>query len=399
MELSEAVIVSAARTAIAKENGGLRDTPPEDFAGLVIAEAVKRSNLPSPQIIDEAIFGNCFSGVGCMARMAILKSGLPITIPATQVDRQCGSGSTAVNVAAALIQAGAGDVYVAGGVESLTRMPYLMERPSVAFQRTVPRLIGPLAWPLSTKEIGDPPMGITAENVAERWKISREAQDEFAYLSQMKAARALKEGRFKEQIVPVVVPQKKGDPIIFDTDEHVRPNTTMESLAKLAPAFKQGGTVTAGNSSGINDGAAAFVLASRQKAHELDLKPLVVVKAFASAGVDPNFMGIGPIPATQKAMAKAGLTVADMDVIELNEAFAAQAIACCQELGIDWRDRDREKVNPNGGAIALGHPIAGSLAILVTKAIYELERCQGRYALITACCGGGQGVATIIERC
>lgn len=395
--MRKAAIVSAVRTPIARERGALKDIPPEDYAALVIKEAVKRSRLPDPGMIDEVIFGHCLGAVGCMARMALLKAGLPDSIPGLTVDRQCGSGSTAVNVAAALIQAGAGDVYVAGGVESMTRQPYLLAKPGTDYQRSAPPWIAPR--PLAPKEIGDPPMGITAENVAERWQISREEQDEFAYLSQMKAARAIREERFKEQIVPVVIPQKRGEPIVFDTDEHPRPNTTREVLATLPPAFKPGGTVTAGNSSGINDGAAALVVVSLEKAEELGIRPLAVIRGFAAAGVDPNIMGIGPVPATRKVLAKTGLSLHDMDVIELNEAFASQSIACCRELGIDWRDRDVEKLNPNGGAIALGHPIAATLAMLVVKAIYELRRRQGRYALITACCGGGQGVATVIERC
>lgn len=394
--MPQPVIVSAVRTPIAREAGALKDVPPEDYAALVIKEAVRRSGISDPGIIDEVIFGNCLGAVGCMARMALLKAGLPLEIPGLTVDRQCGSGSTAINVAAALIQAGAGEVYVAGGVESMTRMPYLLEKPASAYQRFAPKWIPPQR-PLTPREIGDPPMGITAENIAERWGISREEQDEFACLSQEKAIRAIKKGRFREQIIPVSIPQKKGEPIVFDTDEHPRPNTTLELLAKLPPAFKPGGTVTAGNSSGINDGAAALVLTSREKVEEMGLRPLAGVVSFAAAGVDPNIMGIGPVPATRKALAKAGLTINEMDVIELNEAFAAQAIACCRELGIDWRDRD--KFNPNGGAVALGHPISASLAILVVKAVYELIRRKGRYALITACCGGGQGVATIVERC
>ncbi len=393
--MSQPVIVSAVRTPIAREAGALKDIPPEDYAALVIKEAVRRSGITDSRIIDEVIFGHCLGAAGCMARMALLKAGLPMETPGITVDRQCGSGSTAVNLAAALIQAGAGEVYVAGGVESMTRMPYLLEKPTTAYQRFAPNWIH--LRPVAPREIGDPPMGITAENVAERWRISREEQDEFACLSQQKAIRAIKEGRFKEQIVPVAVPQKKGEAVFFDTDEHPRPNTTLEVLAKLPPAFKPGGTVTAGNSSGINDGAAALVVTSREKAEELGLRPLAGVVSFAAAGVDPNIMGIGPVPATRKALAKAGLTINEIDVIELNEAFAAQAIACCRELGIDWRDQD--KFNPNGGAIALGHPIAASLAVLVVKAVYELHRKKGRYALITACCGGGQGVATIIERC
>lgn len=392
--MREAVIVSAARTAIAKENGALRDVPPEVLASIVMKEAVARSGLNKPELIDEVIFGHCLGAAGCLGRMALLGAGLPMEIPAITVDRQCGSGSTAVNLAATHIWAGVGDIYLAGGVDSMTRQPYLLEKPTTAYQRKPP---GFTHRPLSPKEIGDPPMGITAENVAERFNIPREEQDEMGYLSQVKAARAINEGRFKEQIVPVVIPQKKGEPIVFEVDEHPRPNTTMEALAKLRPAFKKDGTVTAGTSSGINDGSGALLVTSREKAEELGLKPLAVVRAFGSGGVDPNIMGMGPVPATRKALARAGMTIDQIDVIELNEAFAAQAIACCRELGIDWRDNER--FNPNGGAIALGHPIAGSLAILTVKAVYELHRRGGRYALITACCGGGQGVATIIERC
>lgn len=393
--MREAVIVSAVRTPIAKENGALRDVPPENLAALVMKEAVARSGLKQPELIDEVIFGHCLGAPGCIGRMSLLMAGLPMEIPAITIDRQCGSGSTAVNLAATHIRAGVGDIYLAGGVESMTRQPYLLEKPVSAYQRTPSRWIAPR--PLSPQEIGDPPMGITAENVAERFNVPREEQDEFGYLSQVKAARALKEGRFKEQIVPVVVPQKKGDPVIFEVDEHPRPNTTLEALAKLPPVFKKGGTVTAGTSSGINDGAGALLITSREKAEELGLKPMAVIRAYGAGGVDPNIMGMGPVPATRKALAMAGMTIDQIDVIELNEAFAAQAIACCRELGIDWRDQ--EKFNPNGGAIALGHPIAGSLAILTVKAVYELHRRNGRYALITACCGGGQGVATIIERC
>lgn len=388
----EAVIVGAARTAIAKENGALRDIPPETLAAIVMKEAVTRSGLQKPELIDEVIFGHCLGSAGCLGRMALLRAGLPMEIPAITIDRQCGSGSTAVNLAATHIWAGVGDIYLAGGVDSMTRQPYLMEKPTSAFQRVPPRFTH---RPLSPEEIGDPPMGITAENVARRFNIPREEQDEMGYLSQVKAARAIKEGRFEEQIVPVEVPQKKGDPVIFKVDEHPRPGTTMEALAKLRPAFIKDGTVTAGTSSGINDGAGALLITSGEMAGKLGLKPLAAIRGFAAGGVDPNIMGIGPIPATRKALAKTGLTIDQMDVIELNEAFAAQAIACCRELGIDWRDE--EKFNPNGGAIALGHPIAGSLAILTIKAVYELRRRGGRYALITACCGGGQGVATIIE--
>lgn len=389
----EAVIVSGARTAIAKEKGSLAFVPPDYYAAEVVKEAVKRSGLKDQESIDEVIFGHCLgSQFGCMARVVTLRAGLPMSVPALNIDRQCGSGSTAVNLAATHIWAGVGEIYVAGGVDSMTRVPYIMERPTEPFSRMPPTFV---RMALSIPEIGDPPMGITAENVVAKYGISREDQDEFGYLSQIKAEKAIKEGRFKEQIVPIVIPQKKGDPVVFDTDEHPRFGTTREAVAKLRPAFKKDGSVTAGNSSGINDGAGAMVVMSKDRAEKLGIAPMAKVVAIGYGGVDPNIMGMGPVPAVRKALAKAGMTIDQMDVIELNEAFAAQAIACSNELGINWKDMD--KVNPNGGAIALGHPIAGSLAILTIKAIYELKRTGKRFALITACCGGGQGVATIIE--
>ncbi|MBS4023938.1 MAG: thiolase family protein [Dethiobacter sp.] len=387
--MGEVVIVSAARTAIAKENGSLRDVPPEKFAGLVIREAVKRAGI-QPEEVEEVVFGHCLGAVGCMARVALLEAGLPQATPGLTIDRQCGSGVEAINRGAMMIMSGQAEIVVAGGVESMTRQPYLMQKPTSAYQRVAPPFI---RRTLSTESIGDPPMGITAENVAEKYNVSREDQDKFGYLSQQKAAAAIKEGRFKEQIVPVVIPQKKGEPIVFDTDEHPRSDTTLEKMAQLSPAFKKGGSVTAANSSGINDGAGAVVLMERTVAEKKGLKPMARIVAFAAAGVDPNIMGMGPVPATQKALAKAGLKVEDIDIFELNEAFASQALACMRELGIGM-----DKVNPNGGAIALGHPIAGSLAILTVKMIYELQRQQARYGVITACCGGGQGVATILER-
>ena len=391
--MKEAVIVSGARTAIAREKGALAFISPDFYAAEVVKEAVKRSGLQEPELIDEVIFGHCLgSQFGCMARVIVLRAGLPMTIPALNIDRQCGSGSTAVNLAAAQIMAGVGDIYVAGGVDSMTRIPYIMERPADSFSRMPPAFV---RQALSTPEIGDPPMGITAENVVAKYGIGREEQDEFGYYSQIKAEKAIKEGRFKEQIVPLSIPQKKGDPIVFDTDEHPRFGTTREALAKLRPAFKKDGSVTAGNSSGINDGSGAVLVMSADKARELGIKPLAKVVGMGYGGVDPNIMGMGPVPAVRKCLAKAGLTIDQIDVIELNEAFASQSIACCNELGINWRDH--EKFNPNGGAIALGHPIAGSLAILTVKALYELQRTGKRYALISACCGGGQGVATVIE--
>lgn len=386
--MREAVIISAARTAIAKENGGLRDVPPENFAALVIKEAVSRAGI-DPMEIDEVVFGHCLGAVGAMARVAALVAGLPISIPALTLDRQCCSGVEAVNRAAMAIMAGQADVVVAGGVESMTRQPYLMEK-VMAFQRSAPTF-----YPrrrLSPDSIGDPPMGVTAENVAEQYLVSREDQDAFAYQSQAKAAAAIRAGRFKDQIVPVVIPQKKGDPITFDTDEHPR-ETTLEKLSQLPPVFRKGGSVTAGNASGINDGAGAVVVMERGLAEKKGLKPLAKVVGFAAAGVDPTIMGMGPVPAVRKVLERTGMSINNIDIFELNEAFASQALACARELGIDLN-----KVNPNGGAIALGHPIAGSLAILTVKLVYELQRQQARYGMITACAGGGQGVATILER-
>jgi acetyl-CoA C-acetyltransferase len=388
--MKEAVIISGARTPIAREGGALRDVPPEKYAALVIREAVNRAGI-DPATVDQVVMGHCLGAAGCMARVAWLEAGFPFSVPCLTIDRQCGSGSEAVNLAAALIMSGQADIVVAGGVESMTRMPYLLEKPTSPYQRSAPVFIQPR--PLSPKHIGDPPMGITAENVAEKYKVSREDQDAFGLASQQKAERAIKEGRFKEQIVPVVIPQKKGDPVVFDTDEHPRFGTTLEALAKLPTVFKKDGTVTAGTSSGINDGAGALVVMERGKAEALGLRPMGVIRAAAAAGVDPNIMGIGPVPATKLALKRAGITADDLDVIELNEAFASQALACIRELGLNM-----DKVNPNGGAIALGHPIAGSLAMLTVKLIYELQRQKARYGLVTACCGGGQGVATIIER-
>lgn len=393
--MKEAVIVSAVRTPIARENGALRDLPPEIYAAKVLREAVKRANI-EPSDVDQVIMGNCLGAPACMARLALLEADFPVSTPGLTVDRQCGSGSEAVNLAAALIMAGQEEIIVAGGVEGMTHQPYIMEKPAKAYQRKPPSFFakGPLAQrPLSPERIGDPPMGITAENVAEKYNVSREDQDEFALQSQQKAEKAIKEGVFKEQILPIEIPQKKGPPLVFDTDEHPRFGMTLERISKLNPVFKKGGVVTAGNSSGINDGAGALVIMERKKAESLGLKSMGTIVSFSPAGVDPNYMGIGPIPATKKALAKAGLTVDDLDLIELNEAFASQSLACIRELNLDIN-----KVNPNGGAIALGHPIAATLAILTVKTVYELERQQLQYALVTACCGGGQGVATIIRR-
>jgi acetyl-CoA C-acetyltransferase len=385
----DAVIVSAVRTAIGRQGGALASVPAHIFGAEVIKEAIRRANI-SPEMIDDVIMGNVLSGGGNIARLTALQTGLSVEIPGLTVDRQCGSGINAVNLAAQAIRAGDGDIYIAGGIESMSRAPYLMDRPEKPYSSSPPSF---RKSQLSPKEIGDPPMGITAENLVKKYKISREEQDEFALRSQQKMAVAMREGRFTEQIVPITIPVKKGDPIVFDTDEHPRPQTTIEALSKLPPAFLEGGTVTAGNSSGLNDAASALVIMSREKAEELGLAPLAVVREYAVAGVDPNIMGIGPVPATRKVLEKSGLSLEDIDIIEINEAFAAQVIACDRELKMD-----PEKVNVNGGAIAHGHPLGATGAILITKAVYELKRSGGRYALITACIGGGQGISTIIER-
>ncbi|QCR32673.1 thiolase family protein [Lysinibacillus sp. SGAir0095] len=385
----DAVIVSAVRTAIGKQGGALASIPAHLYGGEVIKEAIKRANI-NPELIDDVILGNVLSGGGNIARLTALQGGLSVNIPGLTVDRQCGSGINAVALAAQAIQSGAGDIYVAGGIESMSRAPHQYERAEQAYSSLPPRYRKTL---LAPEEIGNPAMGTTAENLAKKYEITRKEQDEFSLRSQQRMARAIEEGRFDEQIVPISIPQRKGEPILFNKDEHPRPNTTLAALAKLNPAFERDGTVTAGSSSGLNDAASALVIMSREKAEELGLQPLATIKGSTVAGVDPNIMGIGPVPATKKLMEKLGLSLADMDIIELNEAFASQVIACDREL-----EFDPEKLNVNGGAIAHGHPLGATGAILITKAVYELKRSAGRYALITACIGGGQGISLVIER-
>ncbi|MDF0725428.1 thiolase family protein [Cytobacillus sp. S13-E01] len=385
----DAVIVSAVRTPIGRQGGLLAELEAHQFGAIVIKEAMERANVTA-EMVDDVILGNVLSGGGNIARLTALQTGLSIEIPGITIDRQCGSGINAVNLAAQAIRAGDGDVFIAGGTESMSRAPYLMDKPSKPYSVMPPTF---KKSRLSPKEIGDPPMGITAENLVKKYNISRKEQDEFAFNSQQKMANAMKENFFEEQIVPVTIPVRKGDPIIIDTDEHPRPETTLEGLAKLRPAFLQDGTITAGSSSGLNDAAAALVIMSREKAEELGLEPLATIRNYAVAGVDPSIMGIGPVPAIKKVLEKAGLTLDQMDLIELNEAFAAQVIACDRELKFD-----SSKLNVNGGAIAHGHPLGATGAILMTKVVYELKRRKGKYALITACIGGGQGIATIIER-
>ncbi|MCH8994990.1 MAG: thiolase family protein [Chloroflexi bacterium] len=390
--MEDVVLVSGCRTAIGRMGGGFQDFSASDLGAVVIKEAVHRAGV-DPEQVDQVILG-CVGQVmedGYIARHAAVKAGIPIEVPAYTVNRICGSGLEAINTAARWIETGDAAVVVAGGAENMTMMPYYLRSGRYGYRLGHGQLEDGIQHLL-----GDPfskePMGITAENLAEKFGVSREEQDEVALRSQQRTQAAVEAGKFKDEIVPVEIKTRKGTEVI-DTDEHPRADTTKESLAKLRPAFKEGGVVTVGNASGINDGAAAVVVMSRAKADELGVKPRLRLVARAEAGVEPAIMGSGPIPAVRKVMDKAGMTVDQMDVVELNEAFASVAAACSEALGLD-----PEKTNPNGGAIALGHPIGASGAILTVKLMYELERRQGRFGLVTLCIGGGQGIATIFER-
>ncbi|MDI3547518.1 MAG: acetyl-CoA C-acetyltransferase [Halanaerobiales bacterium] len=392
--MREVVIASAVRTAIGSFGGTLKDIEVTELGAIVIKEALKRAGV-KPEEPDEVIMGNILQGgLGQNpARQSAVKAGIPYEIPAMTVNKVCGSGLKSVNLAAQSIMLGDAEIIVAGGMESMSRAGYLVEGARwgnrMGHSRMVDLMIRDGLWDV----FNDYHMGVTAENIAEKWNISREEQDKFATESQQKAEKAIKERRFKDEIVPVKVPQRKGDPIIFEVDEYPRFGTTVDKLAKLRPAFKKDGTVTAGNASGINDGAAALVLMSAEKARELGVTPLARIKAYASAGVDPAIMGIGPVPATRKALKKADLKVEDLDLVEANEAFAVQSIAVLKELGLN-----PEKVNVNGGAIALGHPIGASGARILVTLLHEMKKRDVKYGLATLCIGGGQGVATIVER-
>jgi len=397
--MEEAVILSAVRTPIGRYAGSLKDVRPDDLAALAIAEAVRRANVDAGSV-EDVILG-CANQAGednrNVARMALLLAGLPVEVAGQTVNRLCGSGLQAVNSAAQAIQTGAGDTFVAGGVESMTRAPFVLGKADSAFSRAMNLQDTTLGWRFVNPRLSAMhypySMGETAENVAERTKISREEQDVFALRSHQRAVAAQQAGRFAAEIVPVAIPQKKGEAITAALDEQPRPDTSLEKLAALKPAFRKDGSVTAGNSSGINDGAAALVLMASSRAQELGLRPRARIVASAVAGVDPAYMGLGPIPATRKVLQRARLSIKDMDLIELNEAFAVQVLQCVRELEID-----EEKLNVNGGAIALGHPLGCSGARLVVTLLHELERRGGRYGLATMCIGVGQGIATIIER-
>jgi acetyl-CoA C-acetyltransferase len=391
--MEEVAIVGAARTPIGSFGGSLADVPVTQLGATVIAAALERAGL-SPHQVDEVIMGNVLSaGVGMNpARQAAMSAGLPETVPATTVNKVCGSGLKAVALAAQAITLGDAEVVVAGGMESMSRAPYLLPKARFGYRMGHGEVLDHMIKDGLWCALEDCHMGNTAENVARDYEISREDQDRFAYESHMKAARAWQEGRFAEEVVAVEVQGRQGT-MRVDRDEHIRPDTTMEKLARLRPAFANGGTVTAGNASGINDGAAAVVLASKRKVRELGLEPLAWVKAYASAGVPPRIMGMGPVPAVRKVLERAGLSLGDIDLIEANEAFAAQSLAVGRELGWDW-----ERVNVNGGAIALGHPIGASGARILVTLLYEMRRRQARRGLATLCIGGGQGIAMVVER-
>ena len=389
--MEDVVLLSGVRTAIGTMGGSLSDTPASDLAAAVLREAVVRSGL-QPEQVDQVVLG-CVGQVaedGYISRHAAVKAGLPIETPAYTVNRICGSGLEAINTAARWLQTGDAEVVVAGGVENMSMMPYYVRKARYGYRFGDAQLEdGTLD--LITDPFENVAMGITAENLAERYEVSREIQDEYSLRSQERAREAIEAGRFKEQILSLDV-RKGRETVTFDTDEHPR-QTSMETLGKLRAAFRDGGSVTAGNSSGINDGAAAVVVTTAAKAEELGVQPKLRMVARAESGVDPSIMGSGPIPAVQKVLEKAGLTVEDLDVIELNEAFAAVAAACSTVLGLP-----QDKTNPNGGAVALGHPVGATGAILTVKTMYELERIDGRYGLVSLCIGGGQGIATVFER-
>ncbi|MDZ7865030.1 MAG: acetyl-CoA C-acyltransferase family protein [Acidovorax sp.] len=391
--LQDVYVLSTARTAIGTFGGSLKDVPNTDLATTAVKAAIARSGLPA-DAIGHVVMGNVIptdTKDAYLARVAAIDAGCPIETPAFNVNRLCGSGLQAIISAAQAIGYGDCDIAIGGGSESMSRGPYFDTAARYGARmgdaKSIDYMLGILHDPWQKMH-----MGITAENVAERYRIGREAQDQLAVQSQQRAAHAIAAGYFREQIVPVEIATRKGT-VVFDTDEHVRGNTTLEVLAGMKPAFKKDGLVTAGNASGINDGAAAVVLASGARVSALGLKPLARLVGYAHAGVEPAYMGIGPVPATQKVLQRTGLTVQDMDVIEANEAFAAQACAVIQELGLD-----PAKVNPNGSGISLGHPVGATGAIITTKAIAELHRTGGRYALVTMCIGGGQGIAAVFER-
>ena len=390
--MREVVIASGARTAIGNFNGSLAGVSAVDLGVTAVKEAIKRAGI-TPEMVDDTIMG-CILQAGLgqgVARQVAVKSGIPVEKPAYTINMICGSGLRAVQVAAQQIISGECDIVVAGGTENMSAAPYLLRNARTGYRMGHGEIIDSMIYDSLTDVFNNYHMGITAENLAEQYNITREEQDAFAASSQNKAEAAIKEGKFKEEIVPVVIPSKKGD-IVVDTDEFPRAGVTAEALAKLRPAFKKDGTVTAGNASGINDGAAALVVMAADKAEELGIKPLARIAGYASAGVDPSIMGIGPVKAVKKALERANLKLEDIDLIEANEAFAAQSIAVARDLGFDMN-----KVNVNGGAIALGHPVGASGARILVTLLYEMKKRNVKKGLATLCIGGGMGTALVVE--
>ena len=392
--MREVVIASAVRTALGSFGGSLKDVPAVDLGALVIKEALNKAGV-KPECVDEVLMGNVIqAGLGQNpARQAAVKAGLPVEIPSMTINKVCGSGLRCVALAAQMIKAGDADVIVAGGMENMSQGPYVLRTARFGQRMGDGKMVDAMVNDALTDAFNGYHMGITAENIAEQWGLTREMQDEFAANSQIKAEAAIKAGKFKDEIVPVVIPQRKGDPIVFDTDEFPRFGTTAEKLAKLRPAFKKDGTVTAGNASGINVGAAALVVMSAEKAKELGVTPICKIVSYGSKGLDPSIMGYGPFYATKKALEGTGLTVADLDLIEANEAFAAQSLAVAKDLEFDM-----SKVNVNGGAIALGHPVGASGARILVTLLHEMMKRDAKRGLATLCIGGGMGTALVVER-
>jgi acetyl-CoA C-acetyltransferase len=392
--MREVVIVSAARTAVGTFGGALRDIPAVELGKIAVEEALKRAKI-KPEQVEEVILGNVLTaGQGQNpARQVLIRSGIPKEIPATTINKVCASGLKSVMMAAQAIKAGDADIIVAGGIESMSQAPFLVPGARWGYRMNDATLVDEMIQDGLLDIFNRYHMGITAENVAEKFGVSRQDQDALALKSQQNAGQAIQSGRFKEEIVPVIIPQKKGNPVVFDTDEHPRPSTTKEALAALRPAFRKDGTVTAGNASGINDGGAALVVMAAEKAKALGLEPMARIKSYATAGVAPEIMGTGPVPSSQRALSKAGLTVKDLELVEANEAFAAQAVYVNRMMGFD-----PEKVNVNGGAIALGHPIGASGARILITLLFEMKKRQARYGLATLCVGGGMGGAMVVER-
>ncbi len=392
--MKEVVIVSAVRTPIGSFGGSLGQIPAVELGALVIKEALRRAGV-TPEQVDEVIMGNVLqAGLGQNpARQAAIKAGIPQEVPSWTLNKLCGSGLKSVESAAQAIMTGDAEIIVAGGMESMSMAPYVLEKARTGYRLGNGTMIDTILKDGLMDAFDEIHMGITAENIAEQFEISRAEQDAYALLSQNRAEAAMKSSAFDEEIVPVLIPQRKGEPIVFNKDEFPKHGTTLDSLTKLRTAFKKEGTVTAGNASGINDGAAAVVIMSKEKAFELGLQPLASIVSFASAGVDPKIMGTGPIPASRKALSKAGLTIEDIDLVEANEAFAAQTIAVARELQLKT-----DQTNVNGGAIALGHPIGASGTRILVTLLYEMKRRDVKRGLATLCIGGGQGTALIVER-